>query len=99
MKIYLQAWIPKAGNHTTDECRRSSFAEVRSAEEASGQIETDMDSSFFSMWIVPLTYNLSNERFFKHLEENSSYLQLSYLGTPICVLFYEIRWSAMFFQL
>ena len=37
--------------------------------------------------------NLSNVQFFKHLEENSSYLQQSYLGTSIFVLFYGIRWS------
>ena len=40
-------------------------------------------------------YNLSIVHFFKHLDENSSYPQLSYLGTSICVLFYDIRWSMM----
>ena len=43
MKIHLQACAPNTGNHATDECKRNIFAKYPNAEEASGEIKTEMN--------------------------------------------------------
>ena len=40
----LKAIIAESGNSATSECKRDVFGEHPNHEEASGQIETDMDS-------------------------------------------------------
>jgi len=41
--MHSQAWVPKTDNDATNECNRDTFAKYPNDEEASVQIETNMD--------------------------------------------------------